>query len=357
MKFLHTSDLHIGKSLHGYSLDEDIRRILERLLEYAKEDKADALIIAGDVFDRALPTVESLSIFSDFLTHLVDSEVHVFIIPGNHDNPERLTFVRRILARNKIYIAPTYDGELFCVKLSDVFGNINIYMAPYMNPGEIEKIFPENGYADIILKANINYEERNIFIGHQYFNAKGVNRVDNTTTDYAIDAKILERFDYAALGHLHREQQAKYNHVRYSGSPLKFSRNEKDYEKFAIFIEIREKNNYSISPKPLIPLRDVKFLRGTLDELLSEGSEDYVYIRLLADAPNARAELKRAYPNMLDLETPQSIIIKNSLKSNLNERGGMNPEELFEIFYEETNGKLNDLQRKMLKEIFNFETS
>ena len=292
MRFFHLSDLHIGKQLHHYNLKEDQRHILGEIIDYARDIHPDAIVIAGDVYDKSIPSAEAVTIFDDFLTDLaaVTPTIPVLIISGNHDSAERLQYASGFLKKHQIYVAGNApavpEDYLQKVVLSDEHGAVNFYLLPFIKPSYVRNVsetVPESytEAVDMLLqREKINYSERNVLVSHQFF-TKGnetpetceserisVGGIDN------VDISVIQKFDYAALGHIHKAQRVGEEHIRYCGTMLKYSVSEADHTKSLIMVEIGEKGMEPvITALPLHPLRDVKKKKGQLHEVMEHASE------------------------------------------------------------------------------------
>ncbi len=310
MKFIHLSDLHLGKRLNEYSMLEDQEYILNQIINIIDEQKPDGVIIAGDIYDKSLPSAEAVSLFDSFLVRLAERNLHVFIISGNHDSPERLAFGGRLMEASRIYISPVYDGVIAPVTLQDEFGKINIWMLPFVKPVHIRK-FNENeeisSYTDALRVAvknmNINQSERNIMITHQF--VTGAERTESEEISVGgtdnVDVSVFDAFDYTALGHIHRPQNCKMERVRYSGTPLKYSFSESKDKKSVTIAELKEKGELLIETVPLKPMRDMVEIKGRYEEIMLRDfyknttlPEDYIHITLTdeEDIPDAVGKLR-----------------------------------------------------------------
>ena len=250
MKFIHLSDLHIGKRVNEYSMLEDQEYILNQIIAIIDEQKPDGVIIAGDVYDKSVPSAEAVALFDDFLFELSKRNLYVFVISGNHDSPERIAFGGRLMEASRIYMSPVYDGTVSPVTLEDEYGKINVWMLPFVKPVHIRK-FNEDAeistYTDAMRIAignlNIDSNERNIMITHQF--VTGAERTESEEISVGgtdnVDISVFENFDYTALGHIHRPQNCKSEKVRYSGTPLKYSFSESKDNKSVTIVELKEK--------------------------------------------------------------------------------------------------------------------
>lgn len=376
MKILHLADLHLGKILQEQSLLEDQEYMLNMILNLIKKEDIDVVLISGDVYDRSVPPAEAVNLLDNFLKKLIkDIKVKVFIISGNHDSKDRLGFGSQIFEDEGLYIESRYNGKLRKVELEDEYGKLNIYMLPFVKPIEVKQFFDEdleNNYNltinKIIAKENINEEERNIIMVHQFVTAGNVEpeRTESEVLSLGgienVDVSNFKQFDYVAIGHVHRPQRIGRDTARYAGTILKYSFSEINHKKTIPIIEIKEKNNLTIKFEELIPLRDMREIKGPIQELIKkenyEGTNlnDYIKAIITNEEPiyDAIGQIRKIYPNTLKLEIRNSKTINEVQEQNLNlENLKKKTElELFNDFYElQNNTKLNDGQIKILKNI------
>ncbi len=369
MVFLHLSDLHIGKRVNEFSMLEDQQYILTKILNILDNNAIDAVIIAGDIYDKSVPSQEAVQLFDDFLYKLSKRNLKVFIISGNHDSMERLAFGGRLMRGSGTYISPVYDGTCIPVTLEDEFGKINIYMLPFIKPANVKQFYPDSNsdtYSDAVKTAishmDINTDERNIIITHQFVTGAitceseeiSVGGVDN------VDAEIFNQFDYVALGHIHRPQSIKRETIRYSGTPLKYSFSEKDHIKSVTIVNMGKKGEVEINAIPLEPKRDLRQIRGTYNDLTLksnyEGTNTHDYMHIILtdeeDVPDAIGRLRTIYPNIMKLEYDNTRTRNSSHIKTLENIKYKTPIELFEEFYEKQNGlKINDDQKRFIIEL------
>ncbi len=319
MRIIHTSDLHLGKKVHEYSMIEDQAFILDRIIDNVKRQEADALIISGDIYDKSLPSEAAINLLNDFLTGLSEMGLPVFIIPGNHDSADRLSFGNWLMAKSSVFIQGPYTGKIRPNYLHDEFGKLAIYSLPFIRPSAIKSFFPDrrvDSYEDAVRLCiedmDIDRSIRNIIMAHQF--VTGASRTDSEIlslggTD-SISPSLFKDFDYVALGHIHRPQKMGADHIRYSGSPLKYSISEQDDKKSLVQIDLLDKGNIELSFLPLKPLRDLREIRGKYDQILlkdnykNTNTDDYVHIVLKdeLEVPNAMANLSLVYPHILKLD-------------------------------------------------------
>lgn len=319
MKLIHLSDLHMGKRVNEFSMLEDQKYILNQMLSVVKREEPEGVILAGDIYDKPVPPVEAVEVFDGFLTELVHMGVKVFIISGNHDSPERLSFGAHLMQETGVYVSPVYRGAAGSIRLRDEYGSVRVHLLPFLKPSSVRKAFPEepvHSYQDAVKTAvsqiEVDPSERNILVAHQFVTGAvsceseelAVGGVDQ------IDAAIFGPFDYVALGHLHSPQHVIRETVRYCGTPLKYSFSEAGQTKSVTVVELKEKGNISVSTVPLLPLRDMRKLRGTYQELMTLSSyqdtarEDYIHITLTdeEDVIDGMQKLRTVYPNIMRLE-------------------------------------------------------
>ena len=370
MKLIHLSDLHIGKRVNEYSMLEDQEYILNQIINIIDEQKPDGVIIAGDVYDKSVPSAEAVALFDDFLVKLSKRNLEVFVISGNHDSPERIAFGGRLMEASRIYMSPVYDGGLSPVTLEDEYGKINVWMLPFVKPVHIRKFNEDaeiSSYTDAMQVAidnlDVNSNERNVMITHQF--VTGADRTESEEISVGgtdnVDVSVFDVFDYTALGHIHRPQNCKSEKVRYSGTPLKYSFSESKDKKSITIVELKEKGNLSVDTIPLKPMRDMVELKGKYDEIMlrdfykdTSYQEDYVHITLTDedDIPDAIGKLRTVYHNLMKLD------YDNLRTRNMNSIDGAenvekkSPYEHFSEFYEKQNNQpMNDNQSDFMKKL------
>lgn len=338
MRFFHLSDLHIGKHLHMYNLAQEQKYIFEQIIKRIMEYKPDAIVIAGDIYDKSVPSGEAYQLFDGFLNSLagIKPSIPALIIAGNHDNQERLSYAASFLERNQIYIAtkpPQEDGEqLKKVVIEDVYGEVDFYLFPFIKPGYVRHLFPneeilsyERAYERMLEREQIDWKRRNVLIAHQFFVNQG-KRPECCDSEQmslniggvdSIDIKVVDGFDYVAAGHIHGPQTFENGKVRYCGTPLKYSVSEELHKKSITLVTLEEKGKEPVMETiPLMPLHDVKRLKGSLDELLQKKNidkEDYVSITLTDEKELYRPKdvLGEVYPRILE------IMVDNSRTRNI----------------------------------------
>lgn len=375
MKFLHIADLHIGKRVNEFSMLEDQKYILQDILRLVDEVKPAGILIAGDVYDKSVPAGEAVEVLDDFLTELAAQQVQIFIVSGNHDSPERLDFGSRIMAKNGVHIAGTFDGSLKEITLQDEYGPVNIFLLPFIKPAMVQPHFADQSiesYEDaarvVIQAARINSGGRNILVAHQFITSGAIQpeRSDSETVAVGgldnIDASGFEPFDYVALGHLHGPQSIGRETVRYSGSPLKYSFSEVRQQKSVTLIEFAQKGTLEFQTLNLTPQRDMREIKGPMAELIRAGAsldsvcQDYLRAILTDEDEifDAIGQLRQVYPHIMriDFENSRNRQATDSQTAASGDVARKSPLELFEEFYlKQNNCEMNVEQRRIIQEI------
>ena len=380
MKFFHLSDLHIGKQLHRYNLKEDQQVILKEVITYAKELRPDAIVIAGDIYDKSVPSAEAVNVFDEFLTDLseITPEIPILIISGNHDSPDRLKYASEILKRHHIYLAGNVperpEEHIEKVTLHDAYGEVNFYLLPFMKPAYVKNIFvdgtPET-YSDavkeIIKREKIDYKDkRNVLVSHQFYvgeKAESPETCDSEVFSVGgidnVDIGSVKEFDYVALGHLHGAQCIGKPEIRYCGTLLKYSVSESTQNKSLTVVTLKAKGEKpEIENYPLHPLRDVRRKKGTLDEIIKEAQEtekdDYISITLTdeIDPYKPKEQLERIFSHILEIRVDNQRT-RTKLKEMDEELVMKDPFTSFAEFYKEMQGReMNGEEETIMKEIF-----
>lgn len=376
MRFFHLSDLHIGKQLHHYNLKEDQKAVLKEIIDYARQLHPDAILIAGDIYDKSIPSAEAVTIFDEFLMDLsaIEPAIPVLLISGNHDSAERLRYAAGFLKRHHIYVAAnvpkTPEEFIEKVTLEDEFGKVNFYLLPFLKPSYVRNVSEEvpETYTDavkmLLEREQINVNERNVLVTHQFYTgASRPETCDSETISVGgldnVDVSILEDFDYVALGHLHGKQRVKEEHIRYCGTPLKYSVSEAGHEKSLTMVTMKEKGEtLEITELPFHPIRDVKKKRGCLKELLEEAGtgkcDDYVSITLTdeIDPYRPKDQLEKVYSHILEIRMDNQRT-RNKLLEFDEEIVVKDPFEAFADFYMEMQGRnLNEEEREYVTKVF-----
>lgn len=370
MKLIHLSDLHLGKRVNNFPMLEDQAYILERVLEIIDGEQPDAVLIAGDVYDKTVPSAEAVALLDDFLVKLADRSLPVLLISGNHDSPERLAFGGRLMETQGVYIAPAYCGGVTPVTLEDAHGPVDFWLLPFLKPVHLRRFFPEDGvesYTDALACAirhmPIDPSRRNVLVTHQF--VTGAERCESEELSVGgadnVDASVFAPFDYVALGHLHGPQNVDGARVRYCGTPLKYSFSEVRQKKSVTVVELAEKGSVVIRELPLKPLRDLVELRGTYEEVSSRAfymgthwQEDYVHIILTDenDIPDAAAKLRTIYHGLMKLDYDNQRTRNALVLDAPDTPERTDPMDLLSDFYEQQNGQpMSDEQRAYIKEL------
>lgn len=380
MKVLHVSDLHIGKRVNGMSMLDDQRYILRQILDIAEKRQVSVLLIAGDVYDKASPSAEAVTVFDAFLTDAVAAGLRVLAIPGNHDSAERIAYAQGLLEKQGVCLPPVYAGEVERVELEDEHGPVEFWLLPFLKPGDVRRFFPDEEIGDdysaalraVLGACAIDQGKRNIVLSHQLVTAYGTapDRADDEIKLGGmdnVDVSVYDAFDYVALGHVHRPQRVGRDTVRYSGSPLKYSFSEARYGKSVALIELGEKKPgddvgecVSFELIPLVPLHDVREVRGTLADVLAMGtahdaSQDYLHITLSDEHPqlDAMAKIHEVFPNAMMLDYDNVTVLIDRPQTQLTaDPDNMDTLELFGAFYENQVGNpLDDEQRDFARKL------
>ena len=378
MKFLHISDLHLGKRLSEFSLIEDQKFIILKILQCIDEKKPDALLIAGDVYDKGIPSVEAVKLFDEFLCRLAERKIDVFIISGNHDSPERMTCGASLMESSGIHFAPVYDGKVCRYTLNDKNGPVNIYLLPFIKPAIVKAALETQGKDELaekitsydsaveaaISQMNVDWSQRNILLAHLF--VTGSARCDSEDISLGgtdnISAEVFAGFDYVALGHLHGMQKAGGENIRYSGSPLKYSFSEVNHKKGGLIVEIEEKGSLKVEPVLFTPQYDLRCLKGTYEELtlkkyweqLGEQINDYLHITLTdeEDIPEGFAKLQLIYKNLVSLDYDNSRTQKDNQIEGVAQIENISPLDLFEQFYTLQNNQVfSEEQKKFAQDL------
>ena len=318
MKLLHCSDLHIGKRVNEFSMLEDQRYILNQISELALLERVDAVLLAGDLYDKPIPPAEAVGLLDEFLTGLARAGIQVLAISGNHDSPERLSFAARLMEDQGVHLAALYRGAEAPVVLADEHGPVNFYLLPYLKPALVRHVYPEAEIASYeqavkyaVDQGQIDPGSRNVLVAHQFVLGGSTCESEELSVGGLdqISAQVFERFDYVALGHLHGPQKIGRETLRYSGSPLKYSFSEAGHEKSVCLVEMGEKGRTEVRLVPLKPLRDLREVRGTYEQVTAKSfydgtnTRDYLHITLTdeEDVPEAMGRLRAIYPNLMKL--------------------------------------------------------
>ena len=356
MKLIHLSDLHLGKRVNEFSMLEDQAFILQEILRIIDEEQPQAVLLAGDIYDKSVPSGEAVQLFDGFLWELSSRKLQVFVISGNHDSPERLSFGGRLMEGSGIHLSPVYSGKVEPVVLEDAYGPVNVYLLPFLKPAHVRRYFPEEEsgtYTEALGKAvealEIHKEQRNVLVTHQF--VTGASRSDSEEISVGgsdnVDASVFDDFDYVALGHIHGPQNIGSPRIRYCGTPLKYSFSEVGQQKSVTVAELKEKGTLEVTARPLTPLRDLREIRGSYLEVTAKSfyegrnREDYLHITLTdeEDIPDGAAKLRVIYPNLMRLDYDNARTRSRNLPEGAEEPAAKPPLELFEEFYERQNNQ------------------
>ena len=387
MKFIHTADLHIGKSVCEHSMLDEQRFILASILDVVKREKPDAFLVAGDVYDKSVPSAEAVAVLDDFLVRLSETGTKVFVLSGNHDSAERIAFGGRLMADRGVYMSPVYSGAFTPVTLKDESSEVDVWMLPFVRPATVRACLESDAdraqvtdYTSAmrmaIAQMNFTPGRRNVLLAHQFVTGaerseseENVGGLDN------VDASVFEGFDYVALGHIHKPQnvakdEAGLARVRYSGTPLKYSLSEASHKKSLTVIELGVKADASLSEIeireiPLTPKHDVREIRGTFAELVSPEFQrkqladslkldDYVYVKLTDenDVPDAALKLRGIYPNLMMLDYDNERTRNQKIVVGEGKAEQKTPMELFgEFFSDMTKRELNEEESEFVRDM------
>ncbi|MDD6311012.1 MAG: exonuclease SbcCD subunit D [Firmicutes bacterium] len=367
MKIIHLSDLHIGKIVNGYNMKEDQEYILKKILKIIDDESPDAVIIAGDVYDKSIPSAEAVELFDDFLVRLAKRSLQVFVISGNHDSAERLAFGNRLIDASGIHISPVYDGNVSCHTLMDEYGPVNFYSLPFIKPMHVRRYRPDAeivNYTDAIREAlsdiELDNETRNVLIAHQF--VTGAETSDSEEISVGgldnVDASVFEGFAYVALGHIHRPQNIKSERIRYCGTPIKYSFSEAGHAKSVSVVELGAGDAFALRTIDLVPKHDMVEIKGTFDQIMDKAfyentsyQEDYMHIILTDedDVPDALTKLRVVYKNMMKMSYDNTRTRHSQeiyAAENINQKSEL---DLFRELYEMQNGKeMSDEQNEFM---------
>ena len=369
MRFLHLADLHIGKRVNGFSMIEDQKFVFEQVYNVIENEKIDGIIMAGDIYDKPVPSAEAVKLFDEMLTRLVSINLPIFVISGNHDSAERIGFGSDILSAAKVYMSRVYNGNLQKIELEDDYGKINVYLLPFIKPATVKNIYKEAEIKDyddaleyVLSQEKIDETKRNVIVSHQF--VTGAMRSESEEVSVGgldnVSVENYEAFDYVALGHIHRAQQMGRESARYAGTLLKYSFSEEKHNKSMTIVDLKEKGNIEIKEIPVKQLHDLKTIKGKFSKITSEEfykelkKEDY-YRAVLTDEDdilNAIGKLKSIYPNLMSMEYDNTRTRSYSVVDNVETGETKSPLDYFEEFFEKQNGrKMSEKQRNYLLEI------
>lgn len=370
MKFIHLSDLHIGKRVNEFSMYEDQEYILAEIIKIIDSEKPDAVLIAGDVYDKSIPPSDAVKMFDSFLYMLSKRNLQVFVISGNHDSPERLSFGSRLIEKSGVHLSPVYNGHIEPIKMEDEYGEVNIYMLPFVKPANVRRFFDDReiiSYTDAVNAAisemSVNSNSRNVLITHQF--VTGANRTESEEISVGgtdnVDVSVFDDFDYVALGHIHRPQNCLSERVRYCGTPLKYSFSEANDKKSVTVVELKEKGSLEVYTADLVPKHEMREIKGKYEEITAKSfyenttyQTDYMHITLTdeEDIPDGAGKLRSIYRNLMKLDYDNKRTRSNAHITGAENVEEKSPLELFSDFYElQNNQPMSDEQREYISSL------
>lgn len=369
MRFLHMADLHLGKRINGFSMIEDQKYMLKEILNIIDGHKVEVVLMAGDIYDKPVPTEDSVTLLNSFLNSLVERSIKVFIISGNHDSAQRIGFGADIMSSGGVYFSKTFDGVPEKIVMKDKYGKINIFMLPFIKPAYVRNVYPDaeiTSYDEameyVINKTKINIKERNILIAHQY--VRGGTKCESEDAPIGgideVGADNFKKFDYVALGHLHGPQHIGRETVRYSGTMLKYSFSEVNHKKSALIFDMKEKGIIEINKVPLHPMRDMREIKGEYNEIASKSFyknmnvEDYLHVTLTDEEEklNAIGLLRTIYPNIMKLDYDNKRTREKRDISGVLAVENKTPKELFaQLFELQNNQPMSKEQEKFVNDL------
>ena len=369
MKLIHLSDLHIGKRVNEVSMIEDQEYILTQILRIIDEAQADAVLIAGDVYDKSVPSAEAVTLFDDFLCRLAKRNVPALIISGNHDSPERLAFGNRLLEHAGIHISPVYNGTLEPIKLSDRHGQVHFWLLPFIKPIHVKRHFPDaqiDSYTDAcrvaVERMGLDPQVRNVLLTHQFVTGAATCESEEISVGGSdnVDAAVFDAFDYVALGHIHGPQNIGGPRIRYCGTPLKYSFSEAAHHKSVTVVHLGPKGDLRLELRPLTPRHDLRQIRGTFAQLTDKSNyqgtatDDYLHVILTdeEDVAEAMGRLRVIYPNIMKLSYDNTRTRTNQVIGRAEDVQRKSPLELFEELYQRQNNQpMSPEQREFTREL------
>lgn len=370
MKLIHLSDLHLGKRISDYSMLEDQEYILKKIINVIDVEKPAAVIVAGDVYDKSIPSAEAVKLFDDFLVSLAKRKLEVFVISGNHDSAERIAFGSRIMDASGIHLSPVYDGKVAPITLSDEFGDVNFYMLPFVKPANVRRFYEDEeiiSYTDAIQCAvshmSIDSEKRNVLVTHQF--VTGARRSESEDISVGgtdnVDATVFESFDYVALGHLHSPQNCSSEKIRYCGTPLKYSFSEAKDQKTVTIVELGAKGSLSVRETTLVPMRDMVEIKGKYNDIMQKSyyentsyQNDYTHVILTdeEDIVDAIGKIRTVYRNLMKLDYDNRRTRNTAQIDGATDVETKSPFELFSEFYElQNNQPMSDDQKAFVNDL------
>ncbi len=378
MKLIHLSDLHIGKKVNEFSMLEDQQYIFEKIIQIIDEQKIECVLIAGDIYDKSIPSKYAVQLFDDFLTKMAKRNIPIFIISGNHDSAERIAFGSKLMCQSKVYFSPAFEGDIKPILLRDEYGEIAVYMLPFIKPAIVKNIYE---YADIesyndavkiaIEHMDIDKNRRNILVAHQFVTGAETSESEDISVGGIdnVDACVFDDFDYVALGHIHKPQHIYRDTIRYCGTPLKYSFSEAKHKKSVTIVTLKQKQNIMIDTIELIPKRDMCEIKGYYQEVTAlnyyqnMNTQNYMHIILKdeQDIDDAMAKLRSIYPNIMRLDYDNKRTQNNQIIQTTQNIENKTPLQLLQQFYEIQNNDVMNKQQtmfcsKIMEEIWEEET-
>ena len=369
MRFLHIADLHLGRQMNEVSMLPDQEYVLDQIVSVADSEHADAMLIAGDVYQRSSPQPEAMALFDSFVSRLAAMVKQVFIISGNHDSALRISYFSSLIRSSGVHVTEAFDGRMQSVLLRDGDGDIAVWMLPFLRPSQVKRALPEEKivtYQDaveaVLRNTPVDRKKRNILLCHQFITGSETSESEELAVGGLdnIDASVFDAFDYVALGHIHKPQKVGRDTLRYAGSPLKYSFSEADHKKSAVIADVLEKGSVTVRTVPLYPLHDVRRIEGTVEELMRMPySEDYLWVTIHDELPppDAKITLGVNFPNILKFSVVNSRTKTDLDVLALRSMENKSVPELFSDFYRlQNNGLPPDEEhlkvlRKVLKEL------
>jgi exonuclease SbcD len=363
MRLMHLSDLHLGKRVYEFSMYEDQKYILKQILEIAGEQKADAVLISGDVYDKPIPPAEAVQLFDDFLTALSDRKVPVYVISGNHDSAERLSFGARLMTQSSVFMSAAFHGTVQKYSLQDEYGTVNFYLLPFLKPTIVRQAYPEaeiGSYQEavqyVLAQTPVEKSQRNVLLAHQFVTGAKTSESEEILVGGLdnMDASLFDDFDYVALGHIHTPQKIGRETVRYCGTPLKYSFSEAKRDKSVTMVELQEKGSVQLQEIPLHPLHDLREIKGSYEELTARKNyagtktDDYLHITLTdeEDIPDVMDRLHTIYPGIMKLDYDNLRTRTMNQIDAVQQVQDKTPVQLFAEFYELQNNQPMSAQQQ-----------
>ena len=365
MRILHLSDLHLGKRVCETSMLKEQEAVFDSIIDHLRSSLTDAVIIAGDIYDRSIPPESAVVLFSSMIERISDMGITVMAISGNHDSPERLSFASGVMKKHNIHFVTNVRDSPEPVTLHDEYGTVNFYLLPYLRPNDVSNVYDVNppSYTDaaeyMVQSMNIDSRQRNVIVSHQF--VAGASLTDTETCiggTEAVSAQVYEAFDYAALGHLHTPQSAGRKTIRYCGTPLKYSASEVNHSKSMTIVTLAEKGNVSVETIPLVPLHDMRRVKGSVKELCrpENATEDYIYavVTDTNELSGIASMLRQVYPNLISID--YAVLSERYDRSRImqgNLQREKTPLEVFTELYELQHGgsSMSDIQLEIMKDI------